>query len=188
MSYKRHYIVLDAAKMQNHIKVAKHFNQKFMCLYKGEAEEKLGTVAPWLFTYPKPSIFSDWYLSRSGQQHWGIIVETQKDFKTVYLHLKKFLMVKTEAGKKLYFRFYDPRVLPTFLETSDGGQLSAFFGPIDKYILESVKGEIVEYTLTDGRLNKNKSNFFFENKEIVSQAKHNEEHKNKDSEDFDWGL
>ncbi len=158
----RHYIVFDAAKMNSQIEVAKRFNQKFMCLYKGEAEEKLSTVAPWLFTYPKPSMFSDWYLARSGQQHWGIIVETQKDFKTVYLHLKKFLMVKTEAGKKMYFRFYDPRVLPTFLETSDEAQLKAFFGPIDKYILEAKNGQMIEYQFTNNELIKNNSEFFLQ--------------------------
>lgn len=149
--------------MDSQIEVAKRFNQKFMCLYKGEAEEKLGIVAPWLFSYPKSSIFSDWYLARSGQQHWGIIVETQKDFKAVYLHLKKFLMVKTEGGKKLYFRFYDPRVLPTFLETSDEAQLKAFFGPIDKYILESQSGRMIEYQLIDNQLIKNNSEFFLQN-------------------------
>jgi len=126
MSYKRHYIVLDAAKMREHLEDAKHFNPRHLCLYSGEAEEKLGEVAPWLFTYPHPSVFADWYLANSGRQHWGIIMESRQDFKTVYLHLKKFLMVKTETGKQLYFRFYDPRVLPTFLETSDETQLKAF--------------------------------------------------------------
>ncbi len=162
MSHIRHYIVLDAAKMQHEIEVAKRFNERHLCLYKGEAEEKLHTVAPWLFTCPKPSIFLDWYLSRSGQQNWGILIECRQDFKTVYLHLKKFLMVKTEAGKQLYFRFYDPRVLPTFLETSDEAQLKAFFGPVDKYILEAQNGQMIEYQFSDNKLIKNKSEFFLQ--------------------------
>lgn len=161
MPYKRHYIVLDAAKMQNHIKVARHFNPRHLCLYSGEAKEKLETVAPWLFSFPKHSDFRAWYYARSGQQNWGIILQCNKDLKTIYKHLKKFLMVKTEAGKKLYFRFYDPRVLPTFLETSDEAQLKAFFGPIEKYILESKDGEFIEYELIDNQLVKNESDFSF---------------------------
>jgi len=161
MSYKRHYIVLDAAKMQNHLKVAKHFNPRHLCLYSGEAEEKLGGVAPWLFSLPKHSDFRAWYYARSGQQNWGIILQCNKDLKTIYKHLKKFLMVKTEDGKKLYFRFYDPRVLPTFLETSDEEQLKAFFGPIEKYILEADNGQFIEYQLTDKQLVKNDSDFYF---------------------------
>jgi len=181
------YIVLDAAKMHTRIAEAKRFNARHLCLYKGEAEEKLGMVAPWLFTYPRPSVFADWYLANSGRQHWGIIMESRRDFKTVYLHLKKFLMVKTEGGKKLYFRFYDPRVLPTFLETGDEAQLTAFFGPIDKYILESAKGEIIEYTLTDGQLNKNKSNFFFENA-LVNVEDSSENNNNSEDSDDIWDI
>ncbi len=159
---EQHYILLDAAKMHARITEAKRFNPRHMCMYKGEAEQKLGTVAPWLFTYTRPSIFTDWYLANSGGQHWGIIMESQENFKTVYLHLKKFLMVKTEAGKKLYFRFYDPRVLPTFLETSDEAQLRKFFGPIDKYILEAKNEQMIEYQFSDNKLIKNKSEFFLQ--------------------------
>jgi len=188
---KHNYIVLDAAKMQTRITEAKRFNTRHLCLYKGEAEERLGTVAPWLFTYPRPSVFADWYLANSGRQHWGIIMESRQDFKTVYLHLKKFLMVKTEAGQQLYFRFYDPRVLPTFLETSDEAQLKAFFGPIDKYILESQNGQMIEYTFADGQLTKNKSDFFFEDELVnVEESSDNNNNNNGDSEDWDdiWGI
>ncbi len=155
-----YYIVLDAAKMHNRIEEAKQFNRKHSCLYKGKAEEKLYMVAPWLFTYPRPSVFSEWYLANSGQQHWGIILESTHNFKAIYIHLKKFLQVKTEDGSKLYFRFYDPRVLPTFLETSDEHQLKEFFGPVNKYILESKNRTIVEYKLENNQLIKIDSDFY----------------------------
>jgi len=188
MSHILHYILLDAAKMHTRLTEAKRFNARHLCLYKGEAEEKLGTVAPWLFTYPRPSVFADWYLANSGRQHWGIIMESRQDFKTVYLHLKKFLMVKTEAGQQLYFRFYDPRVLPTFLETSDEAQLTAFFGPIDKYILASKNGQMIEYTFADGQLTKNKSDFFFENEPEHIYEHEKIERKNNNNDDDIWGI
>lgn len=143
------YIVLDGAKMHDQIEVAKRFNYRNICLYSGEAMERLNSVAPWLFTFGLNSTFAQWYLANAGGQYWGIIIESEASFKTVYLHLKKFLLVKTEAGKKLYFRFYDPRVLPTFLETCEPEQLIDFFGPITKYILELKNGQLIEYTLND---------------------------------------
>jgi len=155
-----YYIVLDAAKMHTRIEEAKQFNRQHSCMYKGKAEEKLYMVAPWLFTYPHPSNFAEWYLANSGQQNWGIILESTQNFKTVYLHLKKFLRVKTEDGQRLYFRFYDPRVLPTFLETADEYQLKEFFGPIDKYILETTDRNIVEYKLNGNQLIKADSEFY----------------------------
>lgn len=156
-----HYILLDAAKMHAHIQKAKEFNAEHECLYKGETAESLHNVAPWLFTYPRPSIFAEWYLANSGGQNWGIIIESSQDFKTVYMHLKKFLKVKTETGKKLYFRFYDPRVLPTFLENATQQQLKEFFGiTIRSFILESQNRQMIEYKFADNQLIKNNSEFF----------------------------
>lgn len=144
-----HYIILDAAKTHARIAEAKRFNPRHICLYSGEAEERLHSVAPWLFTFRLNSNFAEWYLANGGRQNWGILFESDADFKTVYLHLKKFLYVKTEAGKKLYFRFYDPRVLPTFLESGEPKQLIEFFGPIQKFIIELKNGEMMEYSLSN---------------------------------------
>jgi len=157
-----YYIILDAAKTHARIAEAKRFNPRHICLYSGEAEERLHSVAPWLFTFRLNSNFAEWYLANGGQQHWGIILESAADFKTVYLHLKKFLYVKTEAGKKLYFRFYDPRVLPTFLETGEPEQLTEFFGPINKFIVELKNGQIMEYQLSKPE--------FLEQPELLKQA------------------
>ena len=183
-----HYIVLDAAKMQQQLDTAKQFNPRCLCLYSGDAKKKLHMVAPWLFSFPKQTSFRDWYLARGGRQYWGIILQSDKDLKTVYKHLKKFLIVKTEAGKRLYFRFYDPRVLPTFLETSNEAQLTAFFGPIDKYILESKNGQMIEYTFADGQLTKNKSDFFFEDESEPIYEYEKIERKKSSSDDDIWGI
>jgi hypothetical protein len=102
-------------------------------------------------------------LANFGNQHWGVLLQSTADFKSVYLHLKKFLLVKTEAGEKLYFRFYDPRVLPTFLETADEAQLATFFGLIHKFILENEKREIVEYEFIQNKLVHKISDFFQNN-------------------------
>lgn len=158
MNYQRHYIVLDAAKMQQHLDVAKEFNSKHSCLYKGEAELKFGSVAPWLFTYPKMSYFDDWFISSSGGQNWGVIIEARVKFEKIYFHLKKFLRVQSETGTIMHFRFYDPRVLPTFLETCDEEQLIEFFGPVDKFILEK-DYLMIEYQLVDNKLVKKQNTF-----------------------------
>jgi len=158
MNHQRHYIILDAAKMQQHINVAKQFNPKHTCLYKGEAETKLGSVGPWMFTYPKMSLFDDWFISSAGGQNWGVIIEAKEKFEKIYFHLKKFLRVKSETGKTMYFRFYDPRVLPTFLETCDEEQLQEFFGPIDKFIVEKNRS-MVEYQFIENKLVQNPNNF-----------------------------
>jgi hypothetical protein len=56
--------------------------------------------------------------------------------KHLYKHFRKFLIVKTEEGDELYFRFYDPRVLRIFLPSCDKEQLKEFFGPVSYFVCE----------------------------------------------------
>ena len=46
------------------------------------------------------------------------------------------MLVKTEDGEELYFRFYDPRVLRIFLPTCDESQIRELFGPIEYFLME----------------------------------------------------
>ena len=60
---------------------------------------------------------------------------------------RKFLIVKLEVGKELYFRFYDHRVLRIFLPTCYEKQLKYFFGLIKVFAMES---EDAEFELKNG--------------------------------------
>ncbi len=131
------YCLLDAARMEEVLEQAKTLagDDQYFCLYKGIAQEQLGNVAPYLFlTQPAP--FVDWLFAEGWGKAWGIYVlsETQPDL--VYKHFRQFLMVKTEAGAQLYFRFYDPRVLRQFLPTCTPVELKAFFGPVRYFLAE----------------------------------------------------
>jgi hypothetical protein len=70
----------------------------------------------------------------------------------LYKHLRKFLIVQSEEGKEMYFRYYDPRVLRVFLPTCEPAQLKEFFGPIEAFLAENEQGLLVEYALVDGKL------------------------------------
>src|SRR5262249_7471285 len=47
------------------------------------------------------------------------------------------------AGNELYFRFYDPRVLRTFLPACTGAETKRFFGPVGIYLMETENGEAI---------------------------------------------
>jgi hypothetical protein len=46
-------------------------------------------------------------------------------------------MVKDEAGRRLVFRFYDPRVLRVYLPTCRPAETDEFFGPVHEMLMES---------------------------------------------------
>ena len=129
-------ILLDAAKMNENIEVAKEINPKFDSLYYGKSKERLGEIAPYLFTFQKNNAFNNWYFENGWCNAWGILFFADASFEVCQKHFRKFLLVKTAYGKELYFRFYDPRVLSVFLPCCTQQQIIDFFGPIDYFVTE----------------------------------------------------
>jgi hypothetical protein len=69
-------------------------------------------------------------------KHWGIFVVSADDFKAVRKHFRTFLMVKSPEGERLYFRYYDPRVLRVYLPTCNLEEIDYVFGPVAAYLCE----------------------------------------------------
>jgi hypothetical protein len=133
------YLLLDAAKAEMNLYTAMELNPNYKSLYKGNAEEDLAAVSPYLFSIKENTPFADWYFKEGWNKSWGVLVFANVAFEDVYKHFRKFLMVKTEDGKQLYFRFYDPRVLRIFLPTCTEYQVKEIFGPVRHFVTESEK-------------------------------------------------
>lgn len=149
---KANYILLDAARMEGAIQEARELNPDNTCLYEGDSEKFLAAVAPWLFAFEPESDFARWLVRRSKGNNWGILFRSDVEPVRLYKHLRRFLIVQTEDGRELYFRYYDPRVLRVFLPTCDEPQLHEFFGPIAAFLAEDENGLLVEYALAENEL------------------------------------
>lgn len=136
MSSAANYILLDAARMSDEIDKALELNKTGMTLYSDKKERALASVSPYLFSYEKESAFAKWIEENGWGNSWGVYVLCFNDFDVLHKHFRKFILVKTEDGEELYFRFYDPRVLRVFLPTCDEDQLKEFFGPIRAFLME----------------------------------------------------
>ncbi|TDH18498.1 DUF4123 domain-containing protein [Segetibacter sp. 3557_3] len=144
------FILIDAARVGLEIHRAKEFNSKNSSLYRGRSEEQLAEVAPYLFALSRQVEFGKWYLENGWGNAWGVLVRTEFAFEELHKHFRKFLLVKTEDGQELYFRYYDPRVLREFLPTCTGRQLNDFFGPVEQFICEDENsGYALVYSLQD---------------------------------------
>ncbi len=152
------YVLLDAAKMRGEMEKARELNPEHICLYEGDSERFLGAVAPWLFDLEDGSDFAAWLSEAAQSNSWGVFIRCNAEPNELYTHLRKFLVVATEDGRELYFRYYDPRVLREFLPTCDKQQLLDFFGPIEAFLAEDENGLLVEYALGDGLLQLQSSN------------------------------
>jgi hypothetical protein len=133
---KNELILLDACILSENLDTAKAKCLLYRSLYKGSIGEALADLAPYLFDFSDAPDFRKWYMENGWGNAWGIMMQSTLPFEETYRHFRKFLLVKTEEGEELYFRFYDPRVLRVFLPTCDAAQLKDFFGPVDYFICE----------------------------------------------------
>ena len=130
------HILLDASRMGEQIDEAKERNSSYDSLYRGSSEESLAAAAPYLFQFAYPGPFSEWYLETGWGDAWGVLFKSSRPMQELHKHFRKFLLINTEEGQELYFRFYDPRVLRIVLPACNAGQIRGFFGPVDYFLME----------------------------------------------------
>lgn len=66
----------------------------------------------------------------------GIFLRPHARIESLRRYLRELLIVKDERGKRLIFRYYDPRVLRVYLPTCFTQELQTVFGPIDRFLVE----------------------------------------------------
>ncbi len=133
------YTILDAARdvlIYPEIQGA-HFDIKSACLYEGEQARELADVAPYLVQLQKDEAFTHWLFSNGWGKSWGIFLVSKGNFEAVLRHFRQFVFVRDEKGKNVYFRFYDPRVLRSFLPTCRLEEAKEFFGPVNFFFMEN---------------------------------------------------
>lgn len=119
------------------------------CLYAGTLSPDLRLAAPWLVHLAPESAFVETLLSSGWGRAWGVFVVARPDVTTQALrrHFRTLLRVDDEDGRKLAFRYYDPRVLRAYLPTCRPTELRRMLGPVDRLVVESANGEPLVFTL-----------------------------------------
>ena len=79
-----------------------------------------------------------------GNSSWGILIESSTDLHTLVSHLRHFLLVEAPDRETLFFRYYDPNVLPTFLSACTDRELTRFFGPMEAILCGDDRGDRFE--------------------------------------------
>lgn len=99
------------------------------CLWSGEAREKHWGVAPWLARVDVPLL--DWIRGELWDEPWGILVEARVAADLLRKHFRRALVAEGPDGRRMYFRFYDPRVLGTYLRSATPSERAGLFGPAE---------------------------------------------------------
>lgn len=134
------FVVLDAARDEMVLPWLRESGAEFTCLYDGYKGQELADVAPYLVALSGGDAALDDLVGRAWGECWGVFLTSHAGLRDVRRHLRRFLRVRVENRGPMLFRWYDPRVLRAYLPTCTLDEANAFFGPVDRYLVEGRRG------------------------------------------------
>lgn len=123
------YMLIDAAQDSRIFPELEKSLHTRACLFAEEhVSSELKAVSPFIVKIKKIDAFVMWCLLEGLHRHWMIFCTSPEiHVSELKLHFKRFSLVGAPDGKQFLFRYYDPRVLPVFLASSDQSDRSEFF-------------------------------------------------------------
>jgi hypothetical protein len=147
------YAILDAARDPMVLALMANAKEEHQSLYEGPKGEAMAEFGPWLVRLPPDSELLPKLVKEGWGKSWGVYLRSKAAFAEVRKHLRRFLTAQLPDGEEVYFRFYDPRVLRTYLPTCTSTELEQFLGPIGMVALEDPWADHVrEYSIDQGNL------------------------------------
>ena len=129
---QRLFAILDACDSPQVLsKVLELGPDRARCLFKGEIAQEARESAPYLTACDGTILH--WLFHAVWEEPWGIFIVGQVEQDRLLRHLRKFLIVRDPSGEAVYFRYYDPRVLPVFLSSCSREELLQFYGEISAF-------------------------------------------------------
>ena len=140
------YALLDAGCEPTVPRRLDRSGMEYESLYEGGRGDELAAFGPWLVQLPAGCVFLE-ELARDGWgAGWVIYLTSEAALEEIRDHLRKFLISKLADGRQVYFRYYDPRILRTYVPTCTAAEVAAFVGPLRRYACESVDGlDLLEF-------------------------------------------
>jgi pSer/pThr/pTyr-binding forkhead associated (FHA) protein len=139
------HAVLDAARDPRVLTLLDESIEPAWSLYEGAEGDAMADVAPYLVRFAPDSDLLERVVLEGWGNAWGIYFVASRPLKEVRRHLRRFLMVMAdETNERMYFRYYDPRVLREFMPVATLRQRSELLGDLTSILVEGSRAEIVK--------------------------------------------
>jgi len=140
------WMVLDGARSIEVFRLLLECHLEYSCLYSGTLPPQLEMVAPYLVQLDHGYRDTHRLIQKAWGNNWGVFLRSDTSLKKLRRHLRTFLVVRDSKGKRMLFRYYDPRVLRVYLPTCVTAELQTVFGPIECFWTEGEgPGEMLEF-------------------------------------------
>lgn len=137
------YALLDGASIPDLRQLLFAHKPDHECLYVGELTDDMAEVAPYLVQLEPESPFTKVVLEQGWGKHWGVFLVSEAGIRPLRQHFRLFITVYDPEGHAMLFRFYDPRVLRSYLPTCNGEEVRKLFGPVKAFFAEGAKPETI---------------------------------------------
>jgi hypothetical protein len=134
---ERIFAVIDGARVRNLPVLLGRLTIAHASLFRGGAGPELQRVGPYLAVIPLDRDPMTLFVAHESILDATLFLVSPAEFEPVRTHLRRFLRVLDTEGRYRYFRFYDPRVLPVYLGSSEPLELAQLFGPIRRMLARS---------------------------------------------------
>lgn len=131
------FSIIDAARSRSISPMVKSSGLRYQSLYNGEAAEELGPFGPYLVEMPADAASLERWVEYGWGKSFSIYLSSRHSFDELRRHLRRLLIVELVNGRRVYFRYYDPRVLRTFLTNCTYDEWVYTFGPITAFLIET---------------------------------------------------
>lgn len=151
------WMIVDCARDQQRIfRFLLGCHLEYSCLYSGYLPPALEMAAPYLVQLEPDNPETRRLVELGWGNSWGIFLRSGTSLIKLRRHLRGFLMVRDPQGRRLAFRYYDPRVLRVYLPSCNGEELRTVFGPIESFWTEPHKDleHLHEFRFQNGKLSK----------------------------------
>jgi hypothetical protein len=103
--------------------------ERALSLYTGRLDQEHWAIGPYLFRMDNAAL--EWLSAQGKREPWGVFAipkSPEVTLQGLFAHFRKFVTIRA-GEREVYFRFYDPRVLPQYLRRAPDEKLQEFFGP-----------------------------------------------------------
>ncbi len=142
MSSTNNYLLLDGAQIDGLLQQVYRLQEAPECalLYQKTPYASLAESGPVLVrTQPGSSFFGHF------QAHWqttaGVHLISDAEPDHLHEHLRSLVHARLEHGGSVLFRYYDPRILPLWLESLSAEERDYCMGPVERFVIPDEAGQ-----------------------------------------------
>lgn len=155
------YMLIDCAGIDGGLeRLPRTIFSELECLFTGELAEELADVGGYLGRLKSLDDATLHIVADLLARQVGLLLllpepdpgVAEPSFAQMHRHLRKFNVVYGPDSKPLFWRYYDPRVLPDVLGVLDAAQLRDFFGPAQGMVCTDHEGQVLTLSLQRGVL------------------------------------